>query len=140
MYYTKSFVHLNTKSFVVNKSQMKPTESELRILQVLWDKGASSVREVYESLEKTKVGYTAILKLMQIMLEKDMVERDTSARTHIYKAKLNKEDTQEKFLDKMIDSVYNGSTSRLVMQALDNQRTSQKELDEIKAFLKSLEK
>jgi len=140
LYYTKSFVHLNTKSFVVNKSQMKPTESELRILQVLWDKGASSVREVYESLEKTKVGYTAILKLMQIMLEKDMVERDTSARTHIYKAKLNKEDTQEKFLDKMIDSVYNGSTSRLVMQALDNQRTSQKELDEIKAFLKSLEK
>src|SRR5690606_3524267 len=105
---------------------MKPTESELRILQVLWDKGASSVREVYESLEKTKVGYTAILKLMQIMLEKDMVERDASARTHIYKAKLNKEDTQEKFLDKMIDSVYNGSTSRLVMQALDNQRTSQK--------------
>ena len=119
---------------------MKPTESELKILQVLWNKGPSSVRAVYESLEKTAVGYTTILKLMQIMLEKDMVDRDTSARTHIYKAKLNKEDTQEKFLDKMIDSVYNGSTSRLVMQALDNQRASPQELEEIKAFLKTLEK
>jgi len=119
---------------------MKPTDSELKILQVLWDRGPSSVRTVYESLEKTEVGYTTILKLMQIMLEKDMVDRDASARTHIYRAKLIKEDTQEKLLDKMIDSVYNGSTSRLVMQALDNQRTSQKELEEIKAFLKTLEK
>ncbi len=118
---------------------MKPTESEMEILQVLWDKGQSSVREVFETLDKKDVGYTTILKLMQIMLDKGMVIRDTSSKTHLYQAKLVKEEIQEKMLDKMIDSVYNGSTSRLVMQALGNERTSQEELDEIKAFLKTLE-
>ena len=118
---------------------MKPTESEMEILQVLWDKGQSSVREVFETLDKKDVGYTTILKLMQIMHDKGMVIRDTSSKTHLYQAKLVKQEIQEKMLDKMIDSVYNGSTSRLVMQALGNERTSQVELDEIKAFLKTLE-
>jgi predicted transcriptional regulator len=68
-----------------------------------------------------------------------MVNRDTSSKTHLYTAQLVKEETQGKILDKMIDSVYNGSTSRLVMQALGNERASKEELDEIKAFLKSLE-
>jgi predicted transcriptional regulator len=85
------------------------------------------------------VGYTIILKLMQIMHDKGMVNRDTSSKTHLYTAQLVKEETQGKILDKMIDSVYNGSTSRLVMQALGNERASKEELDEIKAFLKSLE-
>lgn len=118
---------------------MKPTDSEMEILQVLWTKGQSSVREVFESLDKKDVGYTTILKLMQIMLDKGLVERDTSSKTHLYIAKISKEDTQHQFLDKMIDTVYNGSTSRLIMQALGNERTSQKEIDEIKAFLQNLE-
>ncbi|MBA8984887.1 BlaI/MecI/CopY family transcriptional regulator [Sphingobacterium cellulitidis] len=118
---------------------MKPTESEMEILQVLWDKGQSSVREVFETLDKKDVGYTTILKLMQIMHDKGMVTRDTSSKTHLYVAKLVKEEIQEKMLDKMIDSVYNGSTARLVMQALGNERASKEELDEIKAFLKKLE-
>jgi predicted transcriptional regulator len=118
---------------------MKPTDSELEILQVLWSNGQSSVREVFESLDKKDVGYTTILKLMQIMHDKGMVNRDTSSKTHLYTAQLVKEETQGKILDKMIDSVYNGSTSRLVMQALGNERASKEELDEIKAFLKSLE-
>ena len=118
---------------------MKPTDSELEILQVLWDRGDSSVRGVFETLDKKDVGYTTILKLMQIMHDKGMVDRDTSAKTHIYRAKLVKEEIQEKMLDKMIDAVYNGSTSRLVMQALGNERASKAELDEIKAFLKTLE-
>ncbi|OYD44949.1 transcriptional regulator [Sphingobacterium cellulitidis] len=118
---------------------MKPTESEMEILQVLWDKGQSSVREVFEALDKKDVGYTTILKLMQIMHDKGMVTRDTSSKTHLYVAKLVKEEIQEKMLDKMIDSVYNGSTARLVMQALGNERASKEELDEIKAFLKKLE-
>lgn len=118
---------------------MKPTDSEMEILQVLWNKGESSVREVFETLNKKDVGYTTILKLMQIMHDKGMVSRDTSSKTHLYKAEIEKESTQEQFLDKMIDSVYNGSTARLVMQALGNERTSQIELDEIKAFLKNLE-
>ncbi len=140
MDYTKGFVHLNTKTFVdTNIHIMKPTESEMEILQVLWQKGQSSVREVFESLDKKDVGYTTILKLMQIMLDKGMVVRDTTSKTHLYQAKLVKEEIQEKMLDKMIDSVYNGSTARLVMQALGNQKTGKRELDEIKAFLKSLE-
>ncbi|MBV2227013.1 MULTISPECIES: BlaI/MecI/CopY family transcriptional regulator [Sphingobacterium] len=118
---------------------MKPTESEMEILQVLWNKGQSSVRDVFETLDKKDVGYTTILKLMQIMHDKGMVTRDTSSKTHLYKAKLVKEEIQEKMLDRMIDSVYNGSTARLVMQALGNERASKEELDEIKAFLKKLE-
>ncbi|GGE13639.1 BlaI/MecI/CopY family transcriptional regulator [Sphingobacterium cellulitidis] len=140
MDYTKDFVDLSTKTFVdTNNHRMKPTESEMEILQVLWDKGQSSVREVFETLDKKDVGYTTILKLMQIMHDKGMVTRDTSSKTHLYVAKLVKEEIQEKMLDKMIDSVYNGSTARLVMQALGNERASKEELDEIKAFLKKLE-
>lgn len=140
MDYTKDFVDLSTKTFVdTNNHRMKPTESEMEILQVLWDKGQSSVREVFETLDKKDVGYTTILKLMQIMHDKGMVTRDTSSKTHLYVAKLVKEEIQEKMLDKMIDSVYNGSTARLIMQALGNERASKEELDEIKAFLKKLE-
>lgn len=140
MDYTKDFVDLSTKTFVdTNNHRMKPTVSEMEILQVLWDKGQSSVREVFETLDKKDVGYTTILKLMQIMHDKGMVTRDTSSKTHLYVAKLVKEEIQEKMLDKMIDSVYNGSTARLVMQALGNERASKEELDEIKAFLKKLE-
>ena len=69
---------------------MKPTDSEMEILQVLWKKGQSSVREVFESLDKKDVGYTTILKLMQIMHDKGMVDRDTSSKTHLYTAKINK--------------------------------------------------
>ncbi|WP_317128137.1 BlaI/MecI/CopY family transcriptional regulator [Sphingobacterium psychroaquaticum] len=118
---------------------MKPTDSEMEILQVLWKKGHCSVREVYECLDSKAVGYTTILKLMQIMLDKKMVDRDTSAKTHIYKALINEEQTQHNFLDKMIDTVYNGSTSRLVMQALGNNRTSKEELNAIKQYLENLE-
>ena len=131
---------MNTKTFVdIYKKHMKPTDSELEILQVLWKNGQSSVREVFETLDKKDVGYTTILKFMQIMHDKGMVSRDTSSKTHLYEAKLVQEEIQGKILDKMIDSVYNGSTSRLVMQALGNQRASKEELDEIKAFLKSIE-
>ena len=119
---------------------MKPTESEMEILQVLWEKEPCTVRQVFESLNKKDVGYTTILKLMQIMHEKGMVKRDSSSKSHLYYALLEKESTQGQFLNKMIDSVFNGSTSRLVMQALGNDRTSSKELEEIKAFLNSLEK
>lgn len=140
MDYTKHFVLLNTKTFVdTNNHRMKPTESEMEILQVLWKKGQSSVREVFETLDKKDVGYTTILKLMQIMHDKGMVTRDTSSKTHLYTAELVQEEIQEKMLDRMIDSVYNGSTARLVMQALGNERASKEDLDEIKAFLKKLE-
>lgn len=118
---------------------MRPTDSEMEILQVLWEQGESSVRSVHEQVAKKDIGYTTTLKLMQIMHDKGMVSRDSSAKTHLYKALLSKEQTQHQFLDKMIDTVYNGSTARLVMQALGNQRASQEELDLIKAYLDNLE-
>lgn len=118
---------------------MKPTESEMKILQVLWDKGQSSVRDVYESLGQKEVGYTTILKLMQIMLEKNMVVRDTSSKSHLYCANISKEKIQNLFLDRMIETVYNGNTSRLIMQALGNHNASKEEIDLIKQYLNNLE-
>ena len=119
---------------------MKPTTSEMEILQVLWQKKACTVREVHESLNKKDAGYTTTLKLMQIMLEKGLVVRDSSSRTHIYTANITEEQTQTSFLDKMIDTVYHGSTSRLVMQALGHNKTSKEELAAIREYLETLEK
>src|ERR1700755_2687703 len=98
---------------------IKPTESELEILQVLWEKDKASVREVHEELLKTKeAGYTTTLKLMQIMFEKGLVSRDSSSKTHIYTPEVSREKTQKLFVNKMIDSLFAGSPAQLVMQAL----------------------
>src|ERR1043166_4726252 len=96
-----------SSGFMSNTKYVKPTESELEILQILWTKGLATVREVHEELAKTKdAGYTTTLKLMQIMHEKGLVKRDDSMRTHIYQAAVNKERTQKHLLSKMIDSFY----------------------------------
>ncbi|MBD1431116.1 MULTISPECIES: BlaI/MecI/CopY family transcriptional regulator [Sphingobacterium] len=118
---------------------MKPTDSEMEILQVLWKKGPSTVREVYESLDKKDVGYTTILKLMQIMLDKQMVSRDTSSKSHLYSASISKEKIQHQFLDRFIETVYNGNTSRLIMQALGNHKASKEEIELIKQYLDNLQ-
>lgn len=122
---------------------IKPTESELEILQILWEKGVATVREVHEGLAATKdVGYTTTLKLMQIMNEKGIVKRDDSMRTHIYQAAVNKEKTQKHLLNKMIENLFGGSSTQLVIQALgdDSQKASQEEIDKIQALLNSLKK
>jgi BlaI family transcriptional regulator, penicillinase repressor len=126
-----------------NTKYVKPTESELEILQVLWTKGIATVREVHEELAKTKdVGYTTTLKLMQIMHEKGLVKRDDSIRTHIYQAAVNKERTQKHLLTKMIDSLFGGSPTQLVIQALGSgdHKASREELDKIQALLDNLKK
>jgi len=122
----------------MSNKNVKPTESELEILQILWEKKYCTVREVHETLNKKDAGYTTTLKLMQIMHEKGLVERDTSAKTHIYKALLNQEKTQQQLVNKMIDNVFNGSAARLVMQALGNQTASKEEIDLIKDYLDKL--
>ncbi len=122
---------------------IKPTESELEILQILWAKGLATVREVHEELARTKdVGYTTTLKLMQIMHEKGIVKRDDSMRTHVYQSAVNKERTQKHLLSKMIDSLFGGSPTQLVIQALgdDNHKASPEELERIQALLDSLKK
>src|SRR5256885_1541951 len=118
------------------KTIKKPTESELEILQILWKKVNASVREVHEELLQTKeAGYTTTLKLMQIMHEKGLVKRDDSIKTHIYQAAVSKEKTQKHLLNKMIDSLFGGSSGELVMQALGNHKASAEELEEIQKIL-----
>ncbi|MBO9619605.1 MAG: BlaI/MecI/CopY family transcriptional regulator [Niabella sp.] len=120
---------------------IKPTESELEILQVLWDKGNATVREVHETLLTVKdVGYTTTLKLMQIMNEKGLVKRNDSSRTHIYKAAVKKETTQQFMLSKFISNLFGGSPSQLVLQALGNNDVSREELDQIQLMLDQLKK
>jgi BlaI family penicillinase repressor len=120
---------------------IKPTESELEILQVLWERGQASVRDVHEELLKTKeAGYTTTLKLMQIMHEKGLVKRDDSIKTHIYQAAVSKEKTQKHLLGKMIDTLFGGSPTQLVMQALGNHKASDSELEEIQRMLDNLKK
>ena len=118
---------------------IKPTESELEILQVLWSKDLASVREVHEELAKYKdVGYTTTLKLMQIMHEKGLVKRDDSFKTHIYQAAVTREKTQKHLLGKMIDTLFGGSPTELVLQALGNHKASPEELEEIQRLLNNL--
>src|SRR3954466_8026729 len=120
---------------------IKPTESELEILQVLWARGLASVREVHEELLATKeAGYTTTLKLMQIMHEKGLVKRDDSSKTHIYQPAVSKEKTQKHLLNKMVDSLFGGSAGELVMQALGNHKASAEELEEIQKILDNLKK
>lgn len=118
---------------------IKPTESELEILAVLWERGLASVREVHEELARNKdVGYTTTLKLMQIMNEKGLVIRDASVKTHIYQAAVSREKTQKHLLGKMIDGLFGGSSTQLVIQALGNHRTSKEELEAIQHLLNDL--
>jgi predicted transcriptional regulator len=120
---------------------LKPTEGELEILQVLWEKGQATVREVHEELSRTKdIGYTTALKLLQIMFEKGLVTRNDSSKTHIYHPAVTRERTQKHMLGKMIDTLFSGSSSQLVIQALGNHKTSKQELDEIQKMLDNLKK
>ncbi len=118
---------------------IKPTESELEILSVLWDLKKASVRMVHEKLSEHKdSGYTTTLKLMQIMHEKKLVTRDDSSKTHIYEPAVSKENTQNQFLHRMIDNLFSGSSTELVLQALGHQNTTQEELLKIEALIKTL--
>src|SRR5476651_2628978 len=120
---------------------IKPTESELEILRVLWEKGNATVREDHETLSAHKdAGYTTTLKLLQIMFEKGLVKRDDSNKTHIYHANVSRENTQQQFVGKMINTLFSGSSTQLVMQALGNNAHSNEELEEIQKLLNDLKK
>lgn len=119
-----------------------PTEAELDILNVLWDRGPSTVREVHEALYRDEgAGYTTALKLLQVMHAKGLVERDDSQRAHVYRPYSTKESTQSRFITDMVQRVFGGSPSQLVLHALgDNPRASRQELAEIRALLARLER
>ena len=120
--------------------QLKPTESELEILQILWKDGPSSVRFVNDQLNKLRdIGYTTTLKLMQIMNDKGLTTRDTSSRTHIYSAAIKEETTKNNLLSRFIDATFQGSAAQLIMEALGNNTTTKEELDKIKALIQKIE-
>lgn len=113
----------------------RPTDAELAILQVLWDRGPSTVRQVFESLADRETGYTTTLKLMQIMSEKGLVRRDESARTHVYAAAVSRDKTQQHLVRDLLDRAFGGSAASLVMQALSSHPTSAEERREIEQLI-----
>ena len=118
----------------------RPTDAELEILKVLWRRGPSTVREVFEALGEVKtMVYTTILKLLQIMWEKGLVTRDETERAHRYAAALAEEQTQKQLVGDMLRRVFDGSTKKLVLQALSSERASAEELTEIRRMLDKLE-
>jgi predicted transcriptional regulator len=118
----------------------EPTKSELEILQVLWDKGPSTVREVNNELLKQRdVNYTTTLKQMQIMADKRLLNRDQGQMKHIYSVAVEEQKLKAHLLDKFVDSMYRGSASKLVMQLIGNKSTSREDLREIKDMIKKLE-
>ncbi len=123
-----------------NLKQGKPTESEMEILQVLWEKGDSTVREIHNILSQTKeTGYTTTLKLMQIMNEKGLLNRNDDSKIHIYTSAVKKESIQKQAVNKMINGLFKGSSAKLVMHALGNNRASKEEILEIKKYLDEME-
>jgi len=121
------------------KNTSRPTDAELAILAVLWEHGPCTVREVHGQLDG-EVGYTTVLKFLQIMTEKGLVERDETQRAHIYVAAKPREETQGNLVRDLTARAFAGSASKLVMRALSSERTSPEELDEIRQLLDQLEK
>lgn len=120
----------------------RPTDAELGILRVLWERGPSTVREVHEVLnqEDQGSGYTTVLKLMQIMTEKGLVERDESQRAHVYRAKATQQKTQRQLVTDLLDRAFGGSPAKLAMQALSTKKSSPDELAELRKLLDTLER
>jgi predicted transcriptional regulator len=124
----------------MSKKDIKPTEKELEILQAMWGKDSVSVKDVHEFLGGDKEnGYTTVLKLMQIMYEKGLVTRQKSGKLHLYRAVPSQESTQKQMINRMIDTVFQGSAAQLIMSALGNSKSSREELQEIKKYLEKLE-
>ena len=118
----------------------RPTDAELEILKVLWRRGPSTVREVFETLGETKgTGYTTVLKLMQIMADKGLVVRDESERAHRYEPAAPEDETQRRLVGDLLRKAFDGSAKKLVMQALSTERASAEELSEIRRMLDELE-
>jgi predicted transcriptional regulator len=118
-----------------------PTNAEFEILQVLWRHGPSTVRDVHDTLGRDRqVGYTTVLKLLQIMAEKGLVTRDESARSHVYQAAVSEEATTRRMVSELLDRAFEGSALRLVMQALAAHPASREELQRIRALLDQKQK
>ncbi|MHC4293531.1 MAG: BlaI/MecI/CopY family transcriptional regulator [Planctomycetota bacterium] len=123
------------------KNLPEPTKSELAILNILWDRGPSTVRQVNETMSKNKAtGYTTTLKLMQIMTDKGLLLRDDSSRTHIFNPAISQEQIQKHLVGDFLERVFSGSAEQLVMRALSDKKVSVEELDKIKKMVEEFER
>ena len=124
------------------RATSRPTDAELEILNVLWQRGAATVRDVHQQIVKSRpaMGYTTVLKLMQIMAEKGLVRRDERQRAHVYEARLAREQTQRQLIGDLLERAFDGSATKLVMQALSAKKASAKELSTIREMLDEFER
>ena len=119
----------------------QPTKTELNILRILWGNGESTVRDVHEALNKEEAsGYTTALKMLQVMHQKGLVRRDDSQRAHVYGAAVSKLETQSTFVSELVNRLFDGSTSQMVLQALGNSpKADEAQLEKIQALLSEIE-
>jgi predicted transcriptional regulator len=118
------------------RAKPRPTDAELAILRVLWERGASTVRQVHEALAGTReTGYTTTLKLMQIMTDKGLVKRNETARTHVYSPMAAQEQTERQLVQDLVDRAFGGSAAQLVLRALGAEGTTDAELTEIRKLI-----
>ena len=121
--------------------KIKPTDSELEVLALIWQRGALTVRQIHDQIKRSRdIGYTTTLKIMQIMFEKGMLTRSKQGKTHLYNAVESQQKTQDGLVNKIVNTAFHGSAKDLVMQALGSTKTSKAELDEIRAYLDKIEK
>jgi BlaI family penicillinase repressor len=125
---------------MTNKSLPQPTEAELELLRILWNRGPSTVRTIHESLGAAKgTGYTTTLKILQRMTEKGLVRRDESRRSHVYTAVRRAEQTQRQLVRNLLHAAFGGAPAKLVVQALSEESVSAEDLSEIRRLLDALE-
>jgi predicted transcriptional regulator len=125
---------------MVERQPPRPTDAELAILAVLWERGPSTVRDVHDELNRhAATGYTTVLKMLQIMTEKGLVVRDEAQRAHIYEARYSEQKTQRQLLSHLVDRAFGGSSAKLVMQALSGRKADPDELNLIRNLLDRLE-
>ena len=124
------------------KLSARPTDAELEILNVLWQRGAATVRDVHQAISRTKpaAGYTTVLKTMQIMAEKGLVRRDESQRAHVYEAQVAQEQTQRQLVGDLLERAFDGSAAKLVMQALSTRKATAEELSTLREMLDDFER
>ena len=122
-------------------SRRRPTEAECNILSIIWDRGTATVREVYEELsQRQEVGYTTVLKFMQIMTEKGLLNRDTSVRPQVFSAAQSQSQTQKKLVRDLLDRAFGGTPGNLALQALSMRKSTPEELEQIRSLLDTLER
>ncbi len=125
---------------MVDRQPPRPTDAELAILRVLWERGPSTVRDVHDELNlRAPTGYTTVLKLLQIMTEKGLVVRDETQRAHIYESRYSEQKTQRQLLSDLVDRAFGGSSAKLVLQALSGRKANADELNAIRDLLNRLE-